>query len=151
MTEDRPDLKVHIGNRVVLLDVRACALTTAGTSSDARCAAAPGCSAELGANSKQNDRGTPCHRMNCDSIPLEIEAGGRQADAAEGFSCRVVGTAGAGYASDRARFHHHAAFRIPMAKLHWALAWHARIEERSFRTALLRQAPLRHTSGLPLD
>ena len=54
-SEKRPDMKVHIGNRVVLLNVRTCALTTAGNKSGRRCAATPGFSAELRANSKRSD------------------------------------------------------------------------------------------------
>lgn len=72
-SDKRSDLKVHIGNRVMLLDVRTCALTTADAGSGRRCAAIPGFSAEMGANSKHNDWDAPCHRMDYAFTLLAID------------------------------------------------------------------------------
>ncbi len=53
--------------------------------------------------------------MEYDFIPLPIETGGHQAEAIEGFLWRVIDIAGAGNASGRARFRHHAASGIFMS------------------------------------
>ena len=45
--------------------------------------------------------------MDYDFTPLAIETGGCQAEATGEFLCRLIDTAGAGNAFDRARFHHY--------------------------------------------
>ena len=71
-------------------------------------------SAGMGIDSKHSGWNTPCHRIDYDFTPLAIETGGRQVEATERILCRVIDIAGAGGASDRARFHHYAASRIFM-------------------------------------
>lgn len=53
--------------------------------------------------------------MDAASSPLQIEAGGRQAEVTDALLCRLIDIACCGDASDRARFCNYTASRILMA------------------------------------